>query len=61
MMKAVLHFKWVSYQGRKQNFEFGRRHECIKPVEHYKHQKILQADRFFAFCFVFSLNKYALF
>ena len=61
MMKAVPHFKWVSYQGRKQNFEFGWRHECIKPVEHYKHQKLLQTDRFFAFCFVFSLNKYALF
>ena len=41
-------------------FEFGWRHECIWPLEHHKRQKILQTDRCFLFCFLFSLNKYTL-
>ena len=29
----------------------GRRYDCIKLPEHQKHQKLLQTDRSFAFCF----------
>ena len=41
-------------------FEFMWRYECIKSLEHHKCQKILQTDRSFMFCFMFSLEKYAL-
>lgn len=47
--------------GPNTRFEFGQRYECIKPLEHDKCQKTLQTDRSFAFCFMFSLDKYVLF
>ena len=40
--------------------EFGWRYECIKSLEHHKRQKILQTNRSFVFCFMFSLDKCAL-
>ena len=48
------------YPGPITVFEFGWRYECIKSLGHRKHQKILQADRSFVFCFMFSPDKYAL-
>ena len=49
-----------SHSGPKTRFEFGRRYKFIKSLEHHKRQKILQTDRSFAFCFILSLDKYAL-
>ena len=46
--------------GPNTGFEFGRWYVCIKLLEHHKCQKILQADRSFVFCFIFSLDKYVL-
>ena len=40
-------------------FEFRRPCEYIKLLEHQKLQKILQTDRSFTFCFMFSIDKYA--
>ena len=40
-------------------FEFGRQHECITLLKDHKCQKILQTDRSFVFCFMFSLENYA--
>ena len=44
----------------KTRFEFGQRYKFVKSLEHHKRQKILQTDRYFAFCFILSLDKYAL-
>ena len=48
------------FPGPVTGFEFGWQYECIKPLEHHKHKKILQTDRSFVFCFMFSVDKYAL-
>ena len=49
-----------SQSGPKTRFEFGQRYKFVKSLEHHKRQKILQTDRSFAFCFILSLDKYAL-
>ena len=46
--------------GPKTGFEFGRRYEYIKSLEHHKFQKILKTNWSFESCFVSSLNKSAL-
>ena len=40
-------------------FELGQQYECIKLLGHQRCQKTLQTDGFFVFCFLFSLDKYA--
>ena len=51
---------YIPKAGPNTRFGFGRRYECIKSLEHYKCQKILQADRPSMFCFTFNLGKYTL-
>ena len=46
--------------GPNTRFEFERRYECNEWLEHYKLQKILQIDRSFVFCVIFSPGKYVL-
>ena len=48
------------FAGPNTGFEFGLQYECIKLLEYYKRQEILQTDRSFVFCFTFSLDKYTL-
>ena len=38
-------------------FEFGWQYECMKFLEHHKHQRILQTNMSFVFCFMFSLEQ----
>ena len=52
---------YVIYTGPNTGFEFRWRCECIKSLEHHKRQKILQTNRSFVLCFLFSLDKCALF
>ena len=46
--------------GPNRGFEFVQRYECIKLLEYQKREEILQKDKSFLFCFMFSLDKYAL-
>ena len=50
----------IYISGPDTGFEFGRQYECIKSLDHHKRQKVLQTDRCFVFCFMFSLGKYNL-
>ena len=43
--------------GHNTGFEFGRQYEHVKLLKHHKHQKLLQTDSSFVFCFMFNLDK----
>ena len=51
---------WPISQVPNTRFEYGRRYACIKSLEHLKRQNILQIVMSFEFCFILSLDKYAL-
>ena len=55
-------FMWIFsfISGSNKGFEFRQQYEYIKLLEHHKCQKILQTDRSFVFCFMFTLDKYVL-